>query len=67
MTTDPLWASPSSSPLALPRVQLHSGAPLRRSLLKLAVASVPGVLQNPDGTGRVYVRVDRLRRRTGTR
>ena len=59
MTTVPAWASPAFAPSALPRVQMHGYYDARRIGLKVLAASVPGLLANPDGTGRAYARSPR--------
>jgi peptidoglycan/xylan/chitin deacetylase (PgdA/CDA1 family) len=56
MTTDPTWADRASSLGRLPRVQLFGEASPARIQLKIALAALRGVLANPDGTGRAYVR-----------
>ena len=54
MTTEPMWADAHASCSCLPRVQLHGGFSRSRLELKLALAAVPGLLANPDGSGRAY-------------
>ena len=65
MTTEPLWADRSFPPWRLPRIQLfgvHGWADID---VKLALAATGRVLQNPDGTERLYRRVNRAARRPG--
>lgn len=52
MTTEPAWVGDRHSLLHLPRVQLFGHQDADRARAKLAAARVPGVLRNPDGTGR---------------
>lgn len=66
MTTEPVWVTGASEVWALPRVQLFGGQDRKRIERKLLV-SAGGVLGNPDGTGRLYRRIARLRRAFGRR
>jgi peptidoglycan/xylan/chitin deacetylase (PgdA/CDA1 family) len=65
-TTEPVWATREYPHWRLPRVQLHSGQPRWKTPLKVALAASGCVLKNPDGTGRIYHRVQRLQRRQST-
>lgn len=56
MTTEPMWVQEHSPRWRLPRIQLSGGFTRTRIELKLALASVRGILTNPDGTGRKYAR-----------
>jgi peptidoglycan/xylan/chitin deacetylase (PgdA/CDA1 family) len=62
-TTEPVWATRHYPAWRLPRVQLHSAQPRWKMQLKLAVAAAGCILENPDGTGRVYARIQRVQRR----
>jgi peptidoglycan/xylan/chitin deacetylase (PgdA/CDA1 family) len=62
VTTEPVWASAAFPRWRLPRIQLHPGQTAAKVQLKLA-AGAAGVLRNPDGSGRLYRRVQRLQRR----
>ena len=63
MTTEPTWVDPGSRLWRLPRVQLHADTPRWRHLAKLVVAASGRSLRNPDGTGRIYVDINRRARR----
>ena len=54
MTTEPKWVDREASLHRLPRVQLFGGFTPTRIELKLALATRPGILTNPDGSGRAY-------------
>ena len=56
MTTDPGWVGRGTATSSLPRVQLYQSSSRRHIRLKIVLATVPGVLVNPDGTGRAYRR-----------
>jgi peptidoglycan/xylan/chitin deacetylase (PgdA/CDA1 family) len=60
MTTEPTWVSPRCPPWRLPRIQLHAGHHRSRHSGKIGAAAVGRFLKNPDGTGRAYVKVNRL-------
>lgn len=62
MTTEPTWTDRSFPPWRLPRVQLFGDASRGRIELKLALAATGRVLANPDGTGKLYRRINRLDR-----
>jgi hypothetical protein len=53
-TTEPIWVSSGREYWRLPRIQLFSNRSLGHVALKLAAARVPGLLNNPNGTGRLY-------------
>ena len=53
-TTEPMWVRSRPEWWRLPRIQLFTSRSLGHTALKLAVARVPGLLNNPDGTGRLY-------------
>jgi peptidoglycan/xylan/chitin deacetylase (PgdA/CDA1 family) len=59
MTTEPLWVARGIQSWRLPRIQIHGDPPFGRQVAKLALASLGRVLENPDGTGRFYVRMQR--------
>lgn len=66
MTTEPMWADSTFHSWRLPRIQLFGGGRSRMEL-KLALAATGQILSNPDGTGRLYRKINRLgRRRTQT-
>ena len=54
MTTEPMWTDGCSSFSRLPRVQLFGEFTRAQIELKVALAAMPGVLANPDGSGRAY-------------
>jgi peptidoglycan/xylan/chitin deacetylase (PgdA/CDA1 family) len=58
MTTEPLWVDQGSDAWRLPRIQLFPGQSAARIEVKIALAS-SRLLQNPDGTGYVYRRINR--------
>ena len=66
MTTEPTWME-SRHPLGqIPRIQLFSGFTRAKIELKIALAAWPGILANPNGSGRAYYTSSRrsmLRRR----
>jgi peptidoglycan/xylan/chitin deacetylase (PgdA/CDA1 family) len=62
MTTDPTWVDPSSTLWRLPRIQLFGTDSAAKITHKLALASTGRILNNPDGTGRVYSAINRLAR-----
>ncbi len=55
VTTVPAWVTDRTEPAKIPRIQLHSGRSVHKALLKINLALLPGILENPDGTGRKYV------------
>lgn len=59
MTTEPAWAGNESPFWRLPRIQLFGEFSRAKIELKIALAALPGVLANPNGSGR--------RHRLGTR
>jgi len=60
MTTEPLWVDRAAAHWRLPRIQWFEGQ--SRSLIELKLtAAAARVLRNPDGTGRLYRRIARLR------
>lgn len=59
VTTEPTWMTTSVPLWRIPRVQLDAGSSGDRVALKVAAAAIPGVLVNPDGTGRAYRTVHR--------
>ena len=63
MTTEPIWVEAWMQPWRLPRIQLHRNFAPERYRTKLVVAGVGRVLANPDGTGRIYVPINRMARR----
>jgi len=63
-TTEPLWVNAGFPPWRLPRVQLHPRQGGNRVALKLAVAATGRVLEDPNGTGWVYRRIQRLAHRS---
>jgi len=60
MTTEPLWTGTRSATWRLPRVQLHPSDDAARIRRKIVLAATGIALRNPDGTGRIYRRVERL-------
>jgi peptidoglycan/xylan/chitin deacetylase (PgdA/CDA1 family) len=59
MTTEPTWVTNLVPRWRLPRVQLSSTDTRARIELKLAVAATGRLLANPDGTGRLYRKINR--------
>jgi len=55
-TTEPTWVSRKTRFNRVPRIQLHEGMPRFKAWLKIEVAQFPGVLGNPDGSKRSYIR-----------
>jgi hypothetical protein len=51
-----MWANRRSSLWRLPRIQLFGENSRARIQLKIALAALHGILANPDGTGRAYLR-----------
>jgi peptidoglycan/xylan/chitin deacetylase (PgdA/CDA1 family) len=60
-TTEPTWAGPNSKSLRLPRIQLFPERGTTYLAIKVAAARVPGVLGNPNGTGRSYAGLEAIR------
>lgn len=56
-TTEPLWVDDSFPAWRLPRIQLHPGQPASKIRLKIALALTGRVLEDPNGTGKVYRRI----------
>ncbi|HXI70972.1 MAG TPA: polysaccharide deacetylase family protein [Verrucomicrobiae bacterium] len=54
MTTEPMWLERDVALWRLPRIQIFGEFSPARIELKLALAAQPGVLANPDGSGRTY-------------
>lgn len=54
MTTEPMWLDPGFPFWRLPRIQLFGEFTPAQIELKIALAAVPGLLTNPDGSGRGY-------------
>lgn len=54
MTTEPTWMDNRYPFWQIPRVQLFSGFTRAKIELKIALAAWPGVLANPNGSGRAY-------------
>src|SRR5688572_12076716 len=63
MTTEPMWADSYASLSHLPRIQLHGESAPARIKLKVALAARPGLLTNPDGSGRAYRSIARRHRK----
>jgi len=59
MTTDPQWVGAHTQLWRLPRIQLYPGNSRARIELKLSLAAAGRILPNPDGTGRLYVKLGR--------
>lgn len=60
MTTEPLWADGRFPLWRLPRVQLFGRQDRGTLELKIAVSATGRILVNPDGTGKVYRKINRL-------
>ncbi|MDE3066477.1 MAG: polysaccharide deacetylase family protein [Verrucomicrobiota bacterium] len=56
MTTEPTWVDERYPSRRLPRIQLFGEFERARIELKLCLAALRGVLANPDGSGRQYLR-----------
>jgi peptidoglycan/xylan/chitin deacetylase (PgdA/CDA1 family) len=54
MTTEPMWVDRKNPFCRLPRIQLFGEFSPALIELKIALAAQPGVLANPDGSGRAY-------------
>lgn len=67
MTTEPLWVDNSVPLWRLPRVQLFGGNTPSRIELKLALAATGLLLADPNGTGRLYRKINRLMRSSAER
>ena len=67
MTTEPTWADRRVPLWRLPRVQLCGSDSREKIELKIALAATGRILANPDGTGRVYARINRRARRAARR
>ncbi len=65
LTTEPVWVDETFPLWRLPRVQLFCGHSAGVIHLKLALAASGWMLSNPDGTGRGYRAMRRVRRRPG--
>jgi peptidoglycan/xylan/chitin deacetylase (PgdA/CDA1 family) len=63
MTTEPMWVEPGWPAWRLPRLQLARHDDQGRAALKAALAAVPGVIADGNGTGRVYRKVRALERK----
>lgn len=61
VTTEPLWVRPGAEAWCLPRIQFFGWQGRSYIERKLAAAATGRVLANPDGTGRLYTRIERLR------
>jgi peptidoglycan/xylan/chitin deacetylase (PgdA/CDA1 family) len=62
-TTEPMWIGSRSQSWRLPRIQLSGRGNMNYVATKISAARVPGLLANPDGTGRRYAGIDRITRR----
>jgi peptidoglycan/xylan/chitin deacetylase (PgdA/CDA1 family) len=62
MTTEPMWVHADAASWRLPRIQLFETQSNLKLQIKLAAAATGRLLVNPDGTGRLYRRIDRLHR-----
>ncbi len=60
MTTDPAWVDGRFPCWRLPRVQLLGEDNAAKIGFKLALAATGRLLTNPDGTGRLYHRINQL-------
>jgi hypothetical protein len=63
MTTEPMWVESGWPAWRLPRLQLARHDDAGRAAMKAALAAVPGVIADGNGTGRAYRRVRTLERR----
>jgi peptidoglycan/xylan/chitin deacetylase (PgdA/CDA1 family) len=63
LTTEPLWVDGRCPLWRLPRLQLHPGQGVSKMELKLAIAATGLWLADPNGTGRIYRKIQRLARR----
>lgn len=54
MTTEPMWMNNCLQLWQIPRIQLFEGFSRAKIELKIALAARPGVLPNPNGSGRDY-------------
>jgi hypothetical protein len=61
MTTEPMWVTSDATLWRLPRIQVFPHQTAAKITAKVALALVDGVLTNPDGTGRVYRKIQRMR------
>jgi peptidoglycan/xylan/chitin deacetylase (PgdA/CDA1 family) len=61
MTTEPMWVTNDAMLWRLPRIQVFPHQTAAKITTKVALALVDGVLANPDGTGRVYRKIQRMR------
>jgi peptidoglycan/xylan/chitin deacetylase (PgdA/CDA1 family) len=59
MTTEPYWVDNSVPLWRLPRIQLFGSNTRSRIELKLALAATGLLLRDPNGTGRLYRRINR--------
>jgi hypothetical protein len=55
MTTDPTWVDRRTPCWRLPRIQFYRSSSETHLQWKIALGLVPGMLTNPDGTGRRYL------------
>jgi len=60
MTTEPTWADQSFPLWRLPRIQLFGPQSRSKIEMKVAASAMGRILENPDGTGRVYCAVNRF-------
>jgi peptidoglycan/xylan/chitin deacetylase (PgdA/CDA1 family) len=67
MTTEPTWVDATFPLWRLPRVQLFRTDSRNRIELKIAAAAPGWMRSNPDGTGRMYRKMNRLARGTPAR
>jgi peptidoglycan/xylan/chitin deacetylase (PgdA/CDA1 family) len=54
MTTEPTWMDARHPLWQIPRVQLFAGFTRAKIEMKIAMAARPGLLVNPNGSGRAY-------------
>jgi peptidoglycan/xylan/chitin deacetylase (PgdA/CDA1 family) len=64
LTTEPLWTDARSPLWRLPRLQLHPGQGVNKMEFKLALAATGLFLADPNGTGRIYRKIQRLATQT---
>jgi peptidoglycan/xylan/chitin deacetylase (PgdA/CDA1 family) len=63
MTTEPTWADERFALWRLPRLQFFGTDSPGKITLKTAVAASGLILNNPDGTGKIYRAINRLAKR----